>query len=408
MSTDPHIFFAYTDEVLAFAWKDRADDVQPPAPPATEELERMAERSLRLFEKSHKDTLVLFGLCSGALATTLAERLPAETRLLICDLSPERTREVLRYSKPAWYTSSSRTQLLVDTSPWAHVHLLSLVDAGPARACLQLNPEAASSEKTLLQALQRTLTLARPHSAINGTSFGHFAVQAPSLSAACILHPDEPDLDGFFRQFPDWVQELVVVWDAEQVPEQSINAACPVRQTARPLGEDFAAQRNHMLKHCQAEWVLYLDADERLSEDHWVMLPGLFPVRGVQGYFFPRLTFHPDEEHCRIGYGLWPDLQLRLFRNQPEVRFENAIHEKITGLSGRAGLVLDAPLLHYSHSRKKPEALREKLALFDRASRGAVHHTLNENYPHLPLSRFRRANLLCNELQVLLLPEMPL
>jgi hypothetical protein len=405
--SEKHLFAAYTDEILSFAWQDSPQSETPPAPPASEELEQAAERFLRLLEKSRKRHLVLLGLGSGKLAGILAESLPAETALTVCELSPERARGVLGAGNAAWRTPNGPAQLLVDSSPWSLVHLLAQGNALPANALIQLNPELRPDEREAYQTLQRTLTLAKPHAAINGTPFGHFAVQAPSLSAACVLHPDEPRLDEFFGQFPDWVEELIVVWDAETVPQRAIDAACPVRQFARPLDGDFAAQRNRMLAECSAEWVLFLDGDERFSEDHWTLLPGLFPVRGVQAWFFPRLTFTPDAEHCRAGYGLWPDQQLRLFRNQPGLRFENPVHERLTGISGRTGLVLDAPILHFSHLHKKPEALREKLALFDKASGGKLRHRLNEEFPNLPLSRFRRANLLCNELQTLLLPQFP-
>lgn len=407
MSQKKHLFAAYTDEILSFDWKNVAKAVPTIAPSTQEERELAAERFLRLLEKSHKRHLVLLGFGSGQLAERLAATLPTGTTLTVCELLPERARAALEAGQANWRTPDGAAQLLVDSSPWALIYLLAQAGCTPADALFQLNPELTPEEREKYQSLQRTLTLARPHAAINGTPFGHFAVQAPSLSAACILHPDEPNLDEFFKQFPDWVEELVIIWDAEEIPERTIQAACPIKQSAHPLQGDFATQRNRMLAACSAEWVLYLDADERFSEDHWTLLPGLFPVRGAQAYFFPRLTFHPDEAHCRVGYGLWPDLQIRLFRNVPGLRFENTVHERLVGLSGRTGLVLDAPILHFSHVHKKPEALREKLALFDEASQGTVRHRLNEEYPHLPLERFWRVNLLCNELQVLLLPQIP-
>lgn len=407
MPTEPHLFHAYTEEILAFEWKDTpARDAVPKECPETE-LAEHAERLVRLLEKSRKDRLVLLGIGSGRLLSLLREQLPAATRLTVCESNPARARAVREAFPELRGTPDGSLQWLVDTSPWALVYLLAQDNALPDQAMIQLNPELAAKEKSDYQSLQRTLTLARPHAAINGTPFGHFAVQAPSLSVGCVLHPDEPDLDNFFAQFPDWVEELIVLWDAEELPPREISAACPVHQFARPLNNDFAAQRNHMLEQCSAEWVLYLDGDERLSDDHWTLMPGLFPVRGVQAYFFPRLTFLPDEDHCRVGYGLWPDLQLRLFRNHADLRFEQPVHERLTGVSGRTGLILDAPILHYAHTRKRPEALAQKLQKFDKASGGSLHHRLSPEYPHLPLRRFLRANPLCNELRLLLLPQAP-
>ncbi|MGE4469125.1 MAG: glycosyl transferase family 2 [Desulfovibrio sp.] len=404
MPDDQHLFAAYTDQVLAFDYKDNATQDTPPEQLSEQELMQHAERFLRLLEKSRKPHLVLLGLGTGRLAALLAGQLPASTRLTVCECNPARARRVLA-ANAAW--RGGQTQLLADSSPWALAYLLAAENALPPNALLQLNPELGPAQREPYQSLQRTLTLAKPHAAINGTPFGHFAVQAPSLSVGAILHPEEPGLDQFFSQFPDWVEELVVFWDSKTIPEHEINAACPVRQYAHPLANDFAAQRNRALAQCHAQWVLFLDGDECFSEEHWTLLPGLFPVRNVQAYYFPRLTFMPDEKHCRVGFGLWPDLQMRLFRNQPGLAYERPVHERLTGVSGRTGLVLDAPILHYSHLRKQPEQLREKLLTFDRAGGGSVQHQLSPEYPTLPLQRFRRANPLCNELQLLLLPQVP-
>ena len=232
------------------------------------------------------------------------------------------------------------------------------------------------------------------------------AVQAPDVSAAAILSPDEPELDAFFSQFPDWIKEIVVVWDAETIPDREFSCAVPIRHAAHPL-DDFASQRNRMLEMCDTEWILYLDGDETFSEDVWSLFPGLMLIKRIQGVYFPRLTFYPDESCCKVGYGMWPDLQLRLFRKGDRVRFERPVHEKVTGLEGRVALALDAPILHHSRLRKSPDELAAKLRRFDEAADEALHHMLNDDYPHLGREHFPQASFIAGALQALLLEENP-
>ena len=202
----------------------------------------------------------------------------------------------------------------------------------------------------------------------------------PRISAAAILRPDEPGLDGFFAQFPSWLCELAVVWDGPDASPQDLSAQAapahglapnvPLRQTVRPLDNDFAAQRNAMLGLCTGDWVFYLDGDERLVPEHWEVLRGLAggaESGEVVGYHLPRLAFYPDMDHCMAGLGLWPDLQLRLFRRAPGLRFQGAAHERLEGLAGPTAALCALPILHYSHVRKDGGQWKRKLELYDRA-----------------------------------------
>lgn len=402
----PSTLHRYTAEVLSFAFTGAdAPAVPDPASPRRREADLACIAGV--FEKSSYDTLVLFGLGDGTLAADLAGCMKENERLLVCDLDPSAARALHEAGRLGWWHPESPHSLVCDTSPWALVYLLCQAGVTPLTATMAINPGLDPAMRDALKAVQQPLVQGRRKAAINGTPLGHFAVQTPSVSAACILSPLEPDLERFFDQFPDWVEELVVLWDADEVPDRDVRAACPVRQLAHALEGDFAAQRNRLLQACEADWVLMLDADEDFHPDIWTMLPGLLPIRDVDGYWFQRQTFHPDRDHYRMGYGLWPDLQLRLFRNHPGLSFNGRVHERLTGVPGRVGLVLDAPIRHHSFVSKRPEELQAKLAGFDAASDGTVRHRLNEEYPHLPNELLVRAHLLWNEFQLLVLPRNP-
>lgn len=368
---------AYGAEALSFAWSGTAE-AAPPARPDAAALDKALARCLRLVEKSGRQSFVLLGLGSGALASALSEALPATVELVVCTLDPASARAALHAGGLPGLGRDPRLSLLADTSAWALLFLLDLAGIDPAESVLALNPEAGEPERAALAALQRTLSAARPLDVPVPAP-----ERAPAISAAAILRPDEPDLSGFFAQFPAWLAELCVLWDAPAPPDGVPPCAPPLRQAARPLGRDFAAQRRAMLELCGSPWVLYLDADETLRPGDWARIPGLAAQGRVAGWHLPRLTFYPDRDHCRMGLGLWPDLQLRLFRRNPSLSFVNPVHERLTGLDGPEAVVLDLPILHHTHLLKRPEAIRRKLASFQEAG-GGLGHALSGDYPHLP------------------------
>jgi hypothetical protein len=391
----------YTAAVLDF----ELHGAKPAAPAAGTDVAATAERSLRLVRKSGNPDLVLFGLGDGRLADALRDGLPHGVRLVACDTDPATARAFLR-DRAGWNGEDDMALAAADTSPWALLYLLALSGVTPDKATLVLNPDLGDEDRTRYRGLQRLFSAAKPHQAINSSYLSHVGVQAPDLSVGAILSPDEPDLAGYFAQFPDWVREVVVVWDGETVPETEYACAAPVRHFARPL-DDFASQRNFMLDRCEGDWVLYLDGDERFSEDVWGLFTACMLVKRLEACWFPRLTLYPDANRFKAGYGLWPDLQLRLFRNRESVRFTRPVHERLTGVEGRTALALDAFILHHSRLNKTPEQLAAKLKRFDEAGGGITSHLLNDDYPTVRRALMPEPSFLMGSLQMLLLEENP-
>lgn len=367
--------FDYAAEVLAFEFKD-AVPAASPAPPEPAAVERLAGRCRTAFERSGKARLVLLGLGSGAVAEALAESLPVGA-LVVCEQDLPLARGLQTEGKLGWWRREGPAGLALDASPWALLLLLDRVGLVLADIFVLPNPELPPADKARLRTLELLLTRSR----IMGPPP---AVPAPKLSMAAILSPTEPDLPGFFAQFPDWLQELVLVWDAETLPQVSVPERFLVWQAARPLRRDFSAQRNAMLAACSGDWVLYLDADERFSAEAWAALPLLCADPVVAGWHFPRVTPYPTQDRVLTGFGLWPDIQLRLFRRAPGLRFVNPVHERLSGLVGPQALALDLEIEHLSRLRKDEDELRRKLEGFDAAGAGRVRHALSSEYPSVP------------------------
>lgn len=375
----PDPLFDYAAEVLAFDYAGAVPAVLPD-PPEAAALERLAGRCAAAFARSGKKRLALLGLGSGVLAQALAQALPAGA-LCVCEQDLALARGLGSAGRLGWWSRGGPSSLALDASAWAVLVLLDRAGLELSEMLALPNPELPPGAKARLRPLELLLTRSRlfdlPEAPLPDAA-------GPKLTAAAILSPSEPDLPEFFAQFPRWLHELVLVWDAEAVPDIPVPSGLPVRQAARRLDRDFAAQRNAMLAGCSGDFVFCLDADERLSPQGWAVLPRLCAVDGVDGWRLPRLTPYPGPERVLTGFGLWPDIQLRLFRRAPGLCFVNPVHERLTGLSGGQALVLDVEIEHLSRLRKDADELRRKLAGFDAAGQGRVRHALSAEYPSVP------------------------
>ncbi len=124
----------------------------------------------------------------------------------------------------------------------------------------------------------------------------------------------------------------------------------------------FSAQRTFALTHTAHDWVLWLDADEELSEDLLNEIKAL--VFDKDGYEIPRLV-HYLGSWIRHG-GWYPDYTLRLFNKTRGEFTGSLVHEafKVEGPKGK----LKSPIYHYpyrtiTHHIEKMNSYTELAAL---------------------------------------------
>ncbi|MDD5382511.1 MAG: glycosyltransferase [Candidatus Margulisbacteria bacterium] len=140
-----------------------------------------------------------------------------------------------------------------------------------------------------------------------------------------------------------------------------------IKLIQQPMGGSFSAQRNLALKNCSGDWVLALDADELLTEKGLELIPALMNDNSSLAFSFPRLLLFPDDRH--FSGDLSGDLQLRLFRNLPEIEYIHEVHERpaYKGKEIHPGIVnwkwckikRAAKILHYGYIKSRA-ALIEK------------------------------------------------
>ena len=103
----------------------------------------------------------------------------------------------------------------------------------------------------------------------------------------------------------------------------------------------FADWKNLLTSNCTGDFIFQIDADEYLPEEFIDLLHQILEANPeVDLYYVPRINTVSGltEEHIQKwgwkvqnGRVNWPDYQSRIYRNSPEIKWENKVHEKIVG-----------------------------------------------------------------------------
>lgn len=111
---------------------------------------------------------------------------------------------------------------------------------------------------------------------------------------------------------------------------------------------DFASQKNFALQQTGREWVLSLDADERITAELREEIKRVIQDDTSNAFYIKRVSYIFSK---RFNYsGTQHDYPMRLFRRSVG-KFEQAIHEvvRIKGSTQR----IHSPILHYTLQRVK-------------------------------------------------------
>jgi glycosyltransferase involved in cell wall biosynthesis len=123
--------------------------------------------------------------------------------------------------------------------------------------------------------------------------------------------------------------------------------------------EGFGPQKNFALSLAQGEWVLSLDADERVSPELASQIAQAVSGGQADGYEMPRLSSFCGRPMRHSGW--YPDYVLRLFRRGRARFSDDLVHERV--ICGGKVARLSAPLIHHPVER-----LEDALSRMDRYS----------------------------------------
>ena len=175
--------------------------------------------------------------------------------------------------------------------------------------------------------------------------------ERPKLSICMIVRDEADMLPGLLDSVAGLWDELCVVDTGSADGTPGLLEAAGARLAHEPWRDDFAAARNASLDLARGEWILFLDADERVSPELAADIRDLLDDDDA-GAATVRLRDELPHGHRRESR------LLRLFRRDPAIRFEHAIHEDPTAAvgayllrTGRELRRLDGVLRHLGYVR---------------------------------------------------------
>lgn len=169
---------------------------------------------------------------------------------------------------------------------------------------------------------------------MNTESLGPFPHR---LSLSMIVRNEEQFLDACLASVRGVADEIVIADTGSTDATMAIAARHGAKTIQFPWEDDFSAARNESLRHCTGEWVLYLDADERLVPGQERAIAELLENTSAAAYNVivrNTLSLPTGTSVQRMPYP-------RLFRKIPGVRFEGRVHEQIApAIEGSGGKIL--------------------------------------------------------------------
>ena len=174
-----------------------------------------------------------------------------------------------------------------------------------------------------------------------------------SISFAITAYNEHEELQVLLNQLEQIAKsddEIVIQLDSKATPEvlslvdQFINKdfVFTVKKCVFDLNNHFADFKNNLKSYCTKDWVFQIDADETLSETFSRVIHEVLDANdGIDLIAVPRVNIVKGLEqnditqwHWQVnsqGWVNWPDPQHRIFRNKPEVKWVNKVHEQIVG-----------------------------------------------------------------------------
>ncbi|MGB9706711.1 MAG: glycosyltransferase family 2 protein [Microgenomates group bacterium] len=141
-----------------------------------------------------------------------------------------------------------------------------------------------------------------------------------------------------------WCDEIIVIDDYSENETIPRIKNLKLKIYKRHLGGDFAKQRNFGLKKAQGEWVLFVDADERVTPALAAEIKKKILKTPYQGFYLKRQDFWGGK---LLQYGETANIKLLRLGKKSAGWWERPVHE-VWKIKGRIG-ELKNPLLHYPH-----------------------------------------------------------
>lgn len=177
-----------------------------------------------------------------------------------------------------------------------------------------------------------------------------------SLSVTVITKNEAHNIEACLRSVM-FADQLVVLDSGSTDDTAAIARSLGAEVVCSADWQGFGIQKNRALALARCDWVLSLDADERVTPELQAEIQATLNAPAFDVYALPRLSSYCGQYMRHSGW--YPDRVTRLFRRQAAQFSEDLVHERV--VTSRPVGQLHSPMLH--------ESFRNFEAVLDKANR---------------------------------------
>ena len=161
---------------------------------------------------------------------------------------------------------------------------------------------------------------------------------------ACNEHAELESLLKMLTSSKREEDEIVVQLDKDNHTKEvsSVLRKFKLKKNTFKLNSNFAAFKNNLKKLCKGDYVFQIDADEIPADETVINLHKILESNlDVDLFLVPRINVvnglteaHIKKWEWKVTENKWvnwPDYQYRIFKNNFNIKWENKVHEIITG-----------------------------------------------------------------------------
>ncbi|MBL7150310.1 glycosyltransferase family 2 protein [Candidatus Microgenomates bacterium] len=165
------------------------------------------------------------------------------------------------------------------------------------------------------------------------------------ISAVVLTKNEEKNIQECLKSL-NFCDEIIIIDDCSTDKTRKIAKKLEVKVFTRSLNYDFASQRNFGLKKTNNDWVLFVDADERISPTLRAEITNYkLQITDCFGFYIRRKDYFLGRW---LNHGETANIKLLRLVKKGTGQWKRKVHEFWQIEKGRVG-VLRSPLLHYPH-----------------------------------------------------------